>query len=189
MSQDIAATTDETTENQAAPQPGPFEHFTRDNVHAFVRGELNLGTLVGLHADEAYGIAKLAYNLAENGQYDEAEALADGLVTLVPEDPYFHSLLASIYIHQERFDAALVCLDAAVERDPGNLHAHVNRGEIHMRQGDFQSALQDFMAAIEIDPEGEEPMGQRARMLVAVAKAIFEQAVAKKVEGPARVRA
>ncbi|MEM1201804.1 MAG: tetratricopeptide repeat protein [Acidobacteriota bacterium] len=175
-----ATLSDATAQTEAADAQAPaalFDSFTPENVGAFANGELNFGQLLGLRAEEAYGIAQMAYNLAENGKLEDAAALAEGLVTLVPEDPYFHALVASIYIRQERLEEALVELDHALARRDDDIDSYVNRGEIHLHQGDLEAALSDFRAAIDLDPGGEHPMGQRARMLVAVAKVVFDGVV------------
>lgn len=166
-----------------------FHYLTEEKCRAWAHRKINLGQLIGLQADEAYGIAQMAYNLAENGQLDQAEALVDGLVAMVPEDPYFHGLLASILIQQERFDEALAAFDQALERQPEDLHARVNRGELYMRRGDFVAALADLEIAIGLDPERDEPMADRARMLIVVAKAIFDRVVATRTEGAAQADA
>lgn len=171
---------------QAEPQPAfpaLAETFTEENLEAFVRGDGTLAQVLGVRAEEAYGIAQLAYNLAESGQLDDAAALAEGLVVLNPEDPYFHSLVASIYIRQERTDEALSFLDQALEIAPDDVAARVNRGEIRLNRGELEAALEDFQHAIDRDPEGVDPSGNRARMLVGVATLVLQQAVERQNGG------
>ena len=162
---------------------GLAETFTEENLQAFVTGEGTLAQALGVRAEEAYGIAQLAYNLLENGQLEDAASLAEGLVVLNPEDPYFHSLVASVYIRQERFDEALSFLDQALEIDADDLAARVNRGEIRLNRGEFKAALKDFQHAIAQDPEGKDPAGNRARMLVGVATLVLQQAVERQNGG------
>ena len=49
--------------------------------------------------------AEVAYNLFEQGKYDQAQTIVEGLVISNPYDGYFHSLLGSIYgrkgMHEE----------------------------------------------------------------------------------------
>jgi tetratricopeptide (TPR) repeat protein len=151
--------------------------FTQDNLVKFVVGEITWAELTGLTMQEAYSFAEIAYNLFEQGKYDQAQTIVEGLVISNPYDGYFHGLLGAIYgrkgMHEEAQEEYTIALDL----DPTNLSAYVNRAEIFLQHGDIEKALKDLKKAIELDPKGEKPFGVRARALAAATASILEEAL------------
>jgi tetratricopeptide (TPR) repeat protein len=151
--------------------------FTQDNLVKFVVGEITWAELTGLTMQEAYSFAEIAYNLFEQGKYEQAQTIVEGLVISNPYDGYFHGLLGAIYgrkgMHEEAQEEYTIALDL----DPTNLSAYVNRAEIFLQHGDIEKALKDLKKAIELDPKGEKPFGVRARALAAATASILEEAL------------
>ena len=165
---------------QAAPPPVRLEDtLTVESLEGFLLGRNTLGQALGVNVQEAYGIAELAWNLAEGGDLGRAVALAEGLVLLNPQHGYFHALLASIYIKQERRDDALRHLGFAIAADPKDIASRVNRGEILLGKGDFKAALEDLGKAIELDAGGTNPFAQRACLLVGLGAEILRRSLEK----------
>ncbi|HSS51687.1 MAG TPA: hypothetical protein VLX28_22305, partial [Thermoanaerobaculia bacterium] len=77
-----------------APPVRLEDTLTAESLEGFLLGRNTLGQALGVNVQEAYGIAELAYNLAEGGDLEQAAALAEGLVLLNPRHGYFHALLA-----------------------------------------------------------------------------------------------
>ncbi len=158
------------------------DSFTEENLTKFLLGEKTLAQVLGLSMEEAYSIAELAYSLMEQGNLEDALALAEGLVVCNPQDGYMHSLLGSIYLKKGMTDEALYQFSLAVELDPSDIASWVNRGEILLNKGEFELALDDFKKAIELDPDGENPAGNRARALVTMTAALIRKVMESKGE-------
>ncbi len=152
------------------------ENFTQDNLVKFVVGEITWAELTGLTMHEAYSFAEVAYNLFEQGKYDQAQTIVEGLVISNPYDGYFHGLLGAIYGRKGMHEEAQEEYSIAIDLDPTNLSAFVNRAEIHLQHGEIEKALKDLKKAIELDPKGEKPFGVRARALAA-ATSVLEEAL------------
>jgi tetratricopeptide (TPR) repeat protein len=154
--------------------------FTQENLARFVRGEITWAELTGLSMHEAYAFATIAYNLFEQGKYDQAQTIVEGLVISNPYDGYFHSLLASIYGRKGMLDEARDAYTVAIELDGKNLSALVNRAEINLQRGEVEKALKDLKRAVDLDPNAEQPFGVRARALAAATAAVLEEALRQK---------
>ncbi len=151
--------------------------FTQDNLVKFVVGEITWSELTGLTMQEAYSFAEIAYNLFEQGKYDQAQTIVEGLVISNPYDGYFHGLLGAIYGRKGMHEEAQEEYSIAIDLDPTNLSAYVNRAEIFLQHGDIEKALKDLKKAIELDPKGEKPFGVRARALAAATASVLEEAL------------
>lgn len=154
--------------------------FTKDNLIKFVVGEITWAELTGLTMQEAYSFAEVAYNLFEQGKYDQAQTIVEGLVISNPYDGYFHGLLGAIYGRKGMHEEAQEEYSIAIDLDPANLSAFVNRAEIYLQHGEIDKALLDLRKAIELDPKGEKPFGVRARALAAATASILEEALKEK---------
>ncbi len=151
--------------------------FNEDNLIKFVVGEITWAELTGLTMQEAYSFAEVAYNLFEQGKYDQAQTIVEGLVISNPYDGYFHGLLGAIYGRKGMHEEAQEEYSIAIDLDPTNLSAYVNRAEIFLQHGDIEKALRDLKKAIDLDPKGEKPFGVRARALAAATASVLEEAL------------
>lgn len=154
--------------------------FTQENLEKFIMGEITWAELEGMSMEEAYAIADLGYTLFEQGRYDDAQTVYEGLVIGNPYDSYFHTMLGAIYAKKNMHEEAAEEYSIAVELDPKNISAHVNRGELLLQHGEFEYAMDDLKAAIELDPKAENPSGIRARALAAATAAIIKEVLEKK---------
>lgn len=151
--------------------------WTPESFKKFVLGEITWAELTGLTMQEAYAFAEIAYNLFEQGKYDQAQTIVEGLVISNPYDGYFHGLLGAIYGRKGMHEEAAEEYSIALELDPQNLSAYVNRAEILLQHGEIELALKDLKAAVDLDPKGEKPFGVRARALAAATASILEEAM------------
>jgi tetratricopeptide (TPR) repeat protein len=151
--------------------------WTPESFKKFVLGEITWAELTGLTMQEAYAFAEIAYNLFEQGKYDQAQTIVEGLVISNPYDGYFHGLLGAIYGRKGMHEEAAEEYSIAIELDPTNLSAFVNRAEILLQHGEIELALKDLKSAIDLDPKGEKPFGVRARALAAATASILEEAM------------
>lgn len=154
--------------------------FTEANLTKFVLGEITWAELTGLTMQDAYAFAEIAYNLFEQGKYDQAQTVVEGLVISNPYDGYFHSLLGSIYGRKGMHEEAQEEYSIALELNPKDLASYVNRAEILLQHGDIEKALEDLKKAVELDPKGEEPFGIRARALAQATVSVLEEALRDK---------
>jgi Flp pilus assembly protein TadD len=130
--------------------------------------------------EEAYAFAELAYTLFEQGRYNDAQTIFEGLVISNPYDAYFHAMLGAIYARKDMQEEAAEEYSIAIELDQENISAYVNRAEILLQHGEFEIAMDDLQKAIKLDPKGEDPAGLRARALAGATAAIIEEILEQK---------
>ena len=155
-------------------------NFSDENLTKFVCGEITWAELTGLTMQDAYAFAEIAYNLFEQGKYDQAQTIVEGLVISNPYDGYFHSLLGSIYGRKGMHEEAQEEYSIALELNPKDVASHVNRAEILLQHGEIEKALMDLKHAIDLDPKGDQPFGIRARALAQATASVLEQAMREK---------
>jgi tetratricopeptide (TPR) repeat protein len=156
--------------------------FNEENLRRFVLGEITWGQLQGLTMEEAYAYAELGYTQFEQGRYNEARAIFEGLVISNPYDAYFHCMLGAIYARLDMQEEAAEEYTIAIELDPENIAAYVNRAEILLQHGEFEIAMDDLKNAIKLDPKGDDPSGIRARALAGATAAIIEEILAQRTK-------
>jgi tetratricopeptide (TPR) repeat protein len=134
-------------------------------MQKFSEGKVTLQELQGITAQEMLAMALMGYQLYEQGRYDKAQIIFEGLIALDPRESYYYTALGAVYLAGDNLPMAQKLLSAAIRTNPHDLAAHVNRGEVHLRQGQVLEAAQDFKRAVELDPQQKDPISQRARLL------------------------
>jgi tetratricopeptide (TPR) repeat protein len=162
------------------------ELFTPERIEKWMQGEITLQELNAISAPEMLEIAVIGFAMYEQGRYDEAKVVFQGLCSLDPNEGYYQTALGAVYLAQEQLDSAEVCFNRAIELNGQEISSYVNRGEVYLRQGKVVEAAHDFKRAVDLDPENKNPLSQRARLLAAAALATIEQA--KKVAHTAAAR-
>lgn len=111
-------------------------------------------------------MAKMAYTQWEFGKLDRAKAIFQTLVNAVPNEPYFHCALGSVFQKQRQFAQALREYNITLQLAPNDIPARVNRGEILMLVGKKNEGAIDLQAALRADKTGKHPSALRAKMLL-----------------------
>lgn len=152
------------------------EDFTdEEKVNQFLRGEKTLSEFGGISQKDLFGMAEIGYAYFEQGKFDTARAIFEGLTALNPNESYFHAALGAISRKENKLGEALKEYNLAVELDPDNIYYLANRGEVLLAQQKVELALNDFNRVILIDPELKSPITKRTGALVATIAAILEK--------------
>jgi len=102
----------------------------------------------------------------QQGNFDKARAIFEGLVELDPESANAHSALGGLLTLQQEDEAAIRHLTRAVELNPSQIALYVNLGEIYIRQQKIEDAVANLKKAIELDPDETDSGANRARAMV-----------------------
>ena len=135
-----------------------------------------------LETEEMASVLLLAYSLYQQGQFEDAKVLADGILTWEPDNAYLHALLASACHNLGQTDEAIQGYTQALELVPDHVGSLANRGEILLSQGKLREAAADLKKAIELDPERKDPAANRARLLVQMTAGALQLAKDKGIE-------
>lgn len=131
---------------------------------------------IGMSHDEFIEMGRIGAIFYEQGNFEKAVTIFEGLVELDPESGDARAALGGVYTQLERDDEAIEQLTKAIELKPEEIAPHANLGEIYLRKGRLDEAVAEFGRAIELDPEEENPSANRARAIVLGLKEAFEEA-------------
>lgn len=151
------------------------ELLTFEKIVKYVHGEITLAELEGINEDQLYTIAEIGYVLMEEGRYEEARKIYEGLIELSPQDSYFHSVLGAIYQRMNDNDNALKEYERAISLNPEDIPSIVNSAEILLHTGKLLEASERLKKAILLDKSGNDPWAMRARALVVIISNILKE--------------
>ena len=112
-------------------------------------GQVSLGAVADWNKDEIRIISEIAYSLAQQGGYEEAITLFEGLLAIAPATAYFQAALGALYLRLKNTSRAIGYLDAALKIEANDIISLVNRGEAHLLSGNMPQARQDLEKALE----------------------------------------
>jgi tetratricopeptide (TPR) repeat protein len=178
----------------AKPVPAPVAEvpewkkalYAPARVAKFVNGQMTLQELHGITGPEMMEMAVTGFTMYEQGRYQQAKVIFEGLGALDPKEAYYRTALGAVFLAEGKLDEAVKALDEAIRIDVKDLAAYVNRGEAYLRKGDLIKAALDFKKSVELDPKAKDPLTRRAKALAAaVLKSIEEAQSAAKSGGKA----
>jgi tetratricopeptide (TPR) repeat protein len=144
-------------------------------VGAYLAGDVDLREAVGLEESDLEALRALGHGYLENGRYDEACVVFEGLVE-VDDSAWAHAALGCAYQSLHRPQDALAAYDEALSRDSREMTALVNRGELLLLDGRADDGIGDLLTAVDEDPAATDPQGNRARALLIATRQILEAA-------------
>ena len=105
-----------------------------------------------MNADFLPAVNNLAYLLAEqNGNLNEALALAGKAKQIDPDDPAISDTLGLIYYRKGLYDYAIGELTAAAEKLPDNAVVRYHLGMAYARKGINEKARRELEKALSLD--------------------------------------
>ena len=159
--------------------------YSPARLRAFLAGRITLGDLEGIDKAAQYQLAEMGYQFINEGRFDKAKTVFEGLLTLDPFDAYFHLVMGTVFHRDNDLDAAISHYSRSLEINPYSVHALANRGEARMAAGDAANGLEDLFKSIDLDPEGKDAASQRARVLLdSVMKQAAPAGAAKEARRP-----
>ncbi|MFN3952202.1 MAG: tetratricopeptide repeat protein [Thermaurantimonas sp.] len=96
------------------------------------------------------------------GNYSEALASLRQCLSLRPDEPSVHHLLAKAYKELEKADEAIYHAGEAVRLDPKNHWYHISQAEIYEKYNYFLKAAEALMQASALVPQGSESLKLQA---------------------------
>src|SRR5688572_19795542 len=132
--------------------------YAPERVEKWIRGEITLQELDAISGPEMLEMAVLGFSMYEQGRYDDAKVIFQGLSALDPKEGYYRTALGAVYLAQEDLTNAELCFNEAIRLNAKEIASYVNRGEVYLRQGKILEAAQDFKKACDLDPQNKDPL-------------------------------
>lgn len=121
-----------------------------DLIQKWINGQISLGAAAEWETGEIRVISEIAYTLAQQGRFQEAILLFEGLLVIAPKTVYFQAALGALYLRLKNFDRAVGHLDVALKIDSKDIVSLVNRGEAHLLNNNLIQALNDLEEAVKL---------------------------------------
>jgi tetratricopeptide (TPR) repeat protein len=102
----------------------------------------------------------------QQGNFEKARTIFEGLVELDPESASAHSALGGLLTLMQDDGRAVEHLKKALEINPSQIAPYVNLGEIYIREQKIEEAVANLKRAIELDPDEQDAGANRARAMV-----------------------
>ena len=125
-----------------------------------VREKLNISP------EEFMEMGRVGAMYYQQGNFDKARTIFEGLVELDPENSNAHSALGGLLTLQQEDERAVEHLKKAIEINDLQIAPYVNLGEIYIRQQKIEDAVANLKIAIELDPDEKDAGANRARAMV-----------------------
>jgi tetratricopeptide (TPR) repeat protein len=125
-----------------------------------VREKLNIT------AEEFAEMGRVGAMYYQQGNFDKARTIFEGLVELDPDSANAHSALGGLLTLQQDDENAVTHLNRAIAINPSQIAPYVNLGEIYIRQQKIEDAVANLKKAIELDPDESDAGANRARAMV-----------------------
>ncbi len=135
---------------------------------------------IGMSQEEFIEMGRIGAVYYEQGNFEKAQTIFEGLVELDPTSADAHTSLGAVYTQTYENENALVHLNRAIELNAEQIAPYVSRAEVYIRQQRLEEAVADLKRAIELDPAEEDRGANRARAMVLGLHEAFQ---AKEAEG------
>jgi len=140
--------------------------ITDDMVEKLAKKEVIPAQMLGISVDEQRVLAVLGYDAITKKNYERAEKIFRGLITLNPQANLGFTGMGKLRAEQGKTEEALKAFTDALKVFPSDIEALVGRGEILMKKGQKKAALPQFLQAAYLDGFNTEPAGARAREIL-----------------------
>jgi len=121
---------------------------------------------LSISPEEFFEMGRVGAMYYQQGNFEKARAIFEGLVELDPESANAHSALGGLLTLEQEDEAAIRHLKMSIRLNPSQIAPYVNLGEIYIRQQKIEDAVKNLKKAIELDPEEADAGANRARAMV-----------------------
>jgi len=129
-----------------------------------LEGKKQLSELLGLDAGQLRLLAELAFLFFEEGRYDEARLMYEGLLALDLNNDYYSRALGAVHHRLGNYEMAVRYYLRALKIDENNPETQANLGEAYLMQGDRDRALAQLDKAEKLFRAHRPWSGQRQRV-------------------------
>jgi tetratricopeptide (TPR) repeat protein len=163
--------------------PDPSRSLTEEDKQAYrdlwqmvQDGKLTMAQVLGYKEAELYKVYSTGMGLSNQGRFDDALKLAEGLLFLVPEFIPALLLKGEVFRKQGRLDDALKVYDRAVSSEPTFIEGYFERAKLFFTANNMQLFLMDIETVANLDPEAKTNFGKRAKLILeATETALLEE--------------
>ncbi|MBN2430360.1 MAG: tetratricopeptide repeat protein [Acidobacteria bacterium] len=143
------------------------ERDLENELAAVLSGEKPLTELMNISAEQMGFIAELAHLYFQEGRYQEARTLFEGLLSLNQHEPYYSHALGAVFHRMDNSDLALRYYQHALKLDRNRAETWGNMGELLLAQGQGEKAL-EYLEKAEQLYAGQDPGSTKRQRIQAL---------------------
>lgn len=152
-------------------KPDPKRPLTEEDKESYQKmyqlvldGQITMAQVLGYTEQELYKIYSTGMGLSDQGRYDDAMSIADGLLFLLPKFIPALMLKGEILRKRKLLDEAIAVYDQAVASDPTFIQAYFERGKVSFAAGNYTAFVMDMESVGTLDPTAKTIFGKYARI-------------------------
>jgi Flp pilus assembly protein TadD len=127
-------------------------------------GEKPLTALLEIDEEQMGLIAELAHLYFQEGRYQEARILFEGLLSLNQHEPYYSHALGAVFQRMDNAELALRYYQHALKLDRNRAETWGNMGELLLTQGQEEKALEYLEKAEQLYARQDPGSSKRQRI-------------------------
>jgi tetratricopeptide (TPR) repeat protein len=131
-----------------------------------IGGQQTVREKLNISPQEFMEMGRIGAMYYQQGNFEKARTIFEGLVELDPESANAHSALGGLLTLQQEDETAVEHLKKAIQLNPSQIAPYVNLGEIYIRQQKVEEAVANLKKAIDLDPDEKDAGANRARAMV-----------------------
>jgi len=108
---------------------------------AVFEGRKQLRDLLGLGPERVALLTEMAYVFFQEGRYEEARIMFEGLVALDMNNPYFYRALGAVAQRTGKNDTAVRYYQRALKLNESEPEVWANMGEVLLVEGELERAI------------------------------------------------
>ncbi|MBN1878542.1 tetratricopeptide repeat protein [bacterium] len=148
--------------------------LTSDELTHVLMSGVKLKDVFKLSEQDLSNLSVVGYELFNQGKYEDARLIFQGLNALGHDDSFVQTALGTIAARDGELEKAVEFFNRAVDSDPEDISALTNRAEVYLKLNCFDKAAEDLKAAIDLDPDDESSLSSRARVLSMITRELIE---------------
>ena len=152
-------------------KPDPNRPLTEEDKEAYQKmyqlvldGHMTMAQVLGYGEQELYKIYSTGMGLSNQGRYDDAMKIADGLLFLLNKFVPALMLKGEILRKTGHLSEAMAVYDQAVAADPTFIQAYFDRAKVSFFAGNYEAFIMDIESVGTLDPEAKTIYGKYARV-------------------------
>lgn len=122
--------------------------------------------IINIPPPEFLEMKRVGARYYQQGNFEKAKTIFEGLVELNPESANAHSALGGLLTLQQEDEPAIEHLKRAIQLNPSKIAPYIILGEIYIRQQKIGDAVANLKKAVELDPEETDAGANRARAMI-----------------------
>jgi tetratricopeptide (TPR) repeat protein len=152
-------------------KPDPKRPLTEEDKEAYRKmyqlvldGHMTMAQVLGYSEAELYKIYSTGMGLSNQGRYEDAMKIADGMLFLIPKFVPAMMLKGDVLRKTDRLDEAMAVYDQAVAADPTFIQAYFERAKVSFASDNMEAFIMDIESIATLDPEAKTWYGKYARI-------------------------